>query len=120
MGYSELSGGCLYDLYLSFLCHVTFLSISFDVLTPTIVWDSKGRVQDIALYYDGTVDYIKTSPIFGSGSHSSSGFYPLTHSTSMSLSLPLLSESYEQVTLAQSNIALLYEHCIQDLIFSAK
>ena len=54
----------LVDAFATFLLlsYVKFLSISFDLLTPTIVWDSKGRIQDIALYYDGAVDYIEHLP----------------------------------------------------------
>ena len=54
----------LVDAFATFLLlsYVKFLSISFDLLTPTIMWDSKGRVQGIALYYDGTVDYNQHLP----------------------------------------------------------
>ena len=54
----------LVDAFATFLLlsYVKFLSVSFDLLTPTIVWDSKAKAQDIALYYDGAVDYIEHLP----------------------------------------------------------
>ena len=54
----------LVDAFATFLLlsYVKFFSVSFVLLTPTIVWDSKGRIQDIALYYDGAVDYIEHLP----------------------------------------------------------
>ena len=32
-------------------------SVSFDLLTPTILWDSKAGIAGIALYYDGSMEY---------------------------------------------------------------
>ena len=49
----------LVDAFATFLLlsYVKFLSISFDILTPTISWDSTGQEQPIVLYYNGTVEY---------------------------------------------------------------
>ena len=48
------------DAFATFLLlsYVKFLSVSFDLLVPTIIWDSQLRRQEIALYYDGTVEYL--------------------------------------------------------------
>ena len=51
----------LVDAFATFflLSYVKFLSVSFDILMPTIIWDSEFKTQEIALYYDGTVEYLR-------------------------------------------------------------
>ena len=51
----------LVDAFVTFflLSYVKFLSVSFDILMPTIIWDSDFKTQEIALYYDGTVEYLR-------------------------------------------------------------
>ena len=50
----------LVDAFATFLLlsYIKFLSVSFDILMPTIIWDSEFRRQGIFLYYDGTVEYL--------------------------------------------------------------
>ena len=49
----------LVDAFATFLLlsYVKFLSVSFDILTPTTVWDSRKVKQPTVLYYNGTVKY---------------------------------------------------------------
>ena len=49
----------LVDAFATFLLlsYVKFLSVSFDILTPTILWDSRAVTQSTVLYYNGTVKY---------------------------------------------------------------
>ena len=49
----------LIDAFATFflLSYVKFFSVSFDLLTPTILWDSKAGVAGAALYYDGSKEY---------------------------------------------------------------
>ena len=49
----------LIDAFATFLLlsYVKFLSVSFDILTPTIMWDSREVRQPTVLYYNGTVKY---------------------------------------------------------------
>ena len=49
----------LVDAFATFLLlsYVKFFSVSFDLLTPTILWDSKASIAGIALYYDGSMEY---------------------------------------------------------------
>ena len=49
----------LVDAFVTFLqlSYVKFLSVSFDILTPTISWDSRRVRQPPVLYYNGTVNY---------------------------------------------------------------
>ena len=49
----------LVDAFATFLLlsYVKYLSVSFDILTPTILWDSRAVRQPTALYYNGTVNY---------------------------------------------------------------
>ena len=48
----------LVDAFATFLLlsYVRFLSVSFDILMPTVTWDVRDR-QQLILYYDGTVEY---------------------------------------------------------------
>jgi len=50
----------LVDAFATFLLlsYVKFLSVSFDILTPTVLWDSRGVKQPTVLYYNGTVKYV--------------------------------------------------------------
>ena len=52
----------LVDTFATFLLlsYVKFLSVSFDILTPTLLWDKWGRQQSSVLYYDGSVEYFGT------------------------------------------------------------
>ena len=47
----------LVDAFATFLLlsYVKFLSVSFDILMPTVSWDMKSTMQPPVLYYDGTV-----------------------------------------------------------------
>ena len=49
----------LVDAFATFLLlsYVKLLSVSFDILIPTIMWDSRGVKQPTVLYYNGTVTY---------------------------------------------------------------
>ena len=49
----------LMDAFATFLLlsYVKFLSVSCNILTPTVLWDAKRVSQPTVLYYDGTVDY---------------------------------------------------------------
>ena len=49
----------LVDAFATFLLlsYVKFLSISFDILIPTTLWDSTGQKQQTVFYYNGTVEY---------------------------------------------------------------
>ena len=49
----------LVDAFATFLLlsYVKFLSVSFDILVPTTVWDSRNVKQPTVLYYNGTVKY---------------------------------------------------------------
>ena len=49
----------LVDAFATFLLlsYVKFFSVSFDLLTPTLLWDSKARVVGTSLYYDGRIEY---------------------------------------------------------------
>ena len=49
----------LVDAFATFflLSYLKFLSVSFDILTPTTVWDSRKVKQPTVLYYNGTVKY---------------------------------------------------------------
>ena len=49
----------LVDAFATFLLlsYVKFFSVSFDLLTPTILWNSKASIAGIALYYDGSTEY---------------------------------------------------------------
>ena len=49
----------LVDAFATFLLlsYVKVSSVSLDLLTPTILWNSAGRGYGSALYYDGTVNY---------------------------------------------------------------
>ena len=53
----------LVDAFATFLLlsYVKFFSVSIDLLTPTIVWNSKARIQQVALYYDGSMEYFGTT-----------------------------------------------------------
>ena len=52
----------LVDAFATFLLlsYVKFLSVSFDILTPTTLWDKWGRHVGTVLYYDGSVNYFGT------------------------------------------------------------
>ena len=47
------------DAFATFLLlsYVKFLSVSFDILMPTLSWDMESTIQPPVLYYDGTVEY---------------------------------------------------------------
>ena len=49
----------LVDAFATFLLlsYVKFLSVSFDILTPSILWNSIQERQPTMLYYDGAVEY---------------------------------------------------------------
>ena len=49
----------LVDAFVTFLLlsYVKLLSVSFDILIPTIMWDSRKLKQPTVLYYNGTVKY---------------------------------------------------------------
>ena len=49
----------LVDAFATFLLlsYVKISSVSLDLLTPTILWNSREEVEDVALYYDGTVKF---------------------------------------------------------------
>ena len=49
----------LVDAFATFLLlsYVKFLSVSCDILTPTMLWDAKKVRQPTVLYYDGTIEY---------------------------------------------------------------
>ena len=49
----------LIDVFATFLLlsYVKFLSVSFDILTPSLVWNMKWTRQPTVLYYDGSVEY---------------------------------------------------------------
>ena len=52
----------LVDAFATFLLlsYVKFLSVSFDILAPTYLWDKWGRHVGTVLYYDESVDYFGT------------------------------------------------------------
>ena len=49
----------LLDAFATFLLlsYVKFLSVSFDILQPTFLWNMRHEQQKTMLYYDGTVEY---------------------------------------------------------------
>ena len=49
----------LVDAFATFLLlsYVKFFSVSIDLLTPTLVWDQKASIHQVALYYDGSTQY---------------------------------------------------------------
>ena len=49
----------LVDAFATFLLlsYVKFFSVSFGLLTPTLLWDSTARVVGTSLYYDGRIEY---------------------------------------------------------------
>ena len=49
----------LVDAFATFLLlsYVKFLSVSFDILTPSFVWNMTSTLQPTVLYYDGSVKY---------------------------------------------------------------
>ena len=49
----------LVDVFATFLLlsYVKFLSVSFDILTPSFVWNVMWARQPTVLYYDGSVEY---------------------------------------------------------------
>ena len=49
----------LVDAFATFLLlsYVKFFSVSFDLLTPSILWDSRSEIIGVVLYYDGTIDF---------------------------------------------------------------
>ena len=49
----------LVDVFATFLLlsYVKFLSVSFDILTPSLVWNMTWTRQPTVLYYDGSVEY---------------------------------------------------------------
>ena len=49
----------LVDVFATFLLlsYVKFLSVSFDILTPSFVWNMTWTRQPTVLYYDGSVEY---------------------------------------------------------------
>ena len=49
----------LVDVFATFLLlsYVKFLSVSFDILTPSFVWNMAWTRQPTVLYYDGSVEY---------------------------------------------------------------
>ena len=49
----------LIDAFATFLLlsYVKICSVSLDLLTPTLLWNSRGAVEDVAMYYDGTVRF---------------------------------------------------------------
>ena len=49
----------LVDAFATFLLlsYVKFLSVSFDILTPSLMWNMKWTRQPNVLYYDGSVEY---------------------------------------------------------------
>ena len=49
----------LMDAFATFLLlsYVKFLSVSFDILQPTFLWNMRHEQQKTVLYYDGTVEY---------------------------------------------------------------
>ena len=55
----------LIDAFATFLLlsYVKFLSVSFDILTPTILWDAREIRQPTVLYVDGTVEYFSEQHI---------------------------------------------------------
>ena len=50
----------LVDAFATFLLlsYVKLLSVSIDILAPTVLFDSRSERQPIMLYYDGTVEYL--------------------------------------------------------------
>ena len=50
----------LIDAFASFilLSYFKFMSVSFDILMPSFVWDEYGNLERLTLYYDGTVEYM--------------------------------------------------------------
>ena len=49
----------LVDAFATFLLlsFVKISNVSLDLLTPTILWNSRGKVEGIALYYEGSVNF---------------------------------------------------------------
>ena len=49
----------LVDAFATFLLlsYIKFLSVSFDILQPTFLWNMRHEQQKTMLYYDGTVEY---------------------------------------------------------------
>ena len=49
----------LVDAFATFLLlsYVKFLSVSFDILMPTLLWDKWGSHKSTMMYYDGSVEY---------------------------------------------------------------
>ena len=49
----------LVDAFATFLLlsYVKFLSVSFDILQPTFLWNMRHEQQATMLYYDGTIEY---------------------------------------------------------------
>ena len=48
----------LVDAFATFLLLSYVKFVSFDILTPTILWDSTGERQPTMLYYSGTIKYL--------------------------------------------------------------
>ena len=55
----------LVDAFATFLLlsYVKLMNISLDLLTPTVLWNTDAGVEDLALYYDGTVQYFRKAHI---------------------------------------------------------
>ena len=94
----------LVDIFATFLLlsYVKFLSVSFDILTPSFVWNMTWTRQPTVLYYDGSVEYILFKGAFaiccfGHLCTASVHFRP--HGSPLPLSLPLLSEALECLSL---------------------
>ena len=49
----------LVDAFATFLLlsYVNISSVSLDLLTPTFLWNSRAELEDVSLYYDGTVQF---------------------------------------------------------------
>ena len=49
----------LVDAFTTFLLlsYVKFYSVSFDLLTPSIMWNSRAEITGVVLYSDGTIDF---------------------------------------------------------------
>ena len=55
----------LVDAFATFLLlsYVKFFSVSLDLLTPTILWNSSSKIQHVVLYYNGSVEYFGSTHI---------------------------------------------------------
>jgi len=104
----------LVDVFATFLLlsYVKFLSVSFDILTPSFMWNMTWTRQPTVLYYDGSVEYFSKEHL----PYAILAIIVLLVFTIIPIallclySLPLLSDALEYLSLEISTTSHIYGH----------